>query len=231
VAGARDASPRDQAPRLGRESAELTSVEETGDAEARLEPAGVEPSADAEEAGPSGFALIRELPRKYKQAVAAVSVVLAAACFIRFGLSGRAVVGAVFAAVLVLLTATDLHRRLIPNVVVLPATAGLLAAQIALYPDMTLEWILSGLFAALFLFLPLLVFPTGMGMGDVKLAALLGVVLGKSVAAAILLGILTAAVYSVVLLVREGMSARKKTFAYGPFLVFGGLLVLLLGGR
>jgi len=136
----------------------------------------------------------------------------------------------VFSAVLVLLTATDLHVRLIPNVIVLPATVVLLAAQIALYPDRTLEWVLSGLFAALFLFLPLLVVPTGMGMGDVKLAALLGVVLGKSVAAAILVGILCAAVYSLVLLLKEGMSARKKTFAYGPFLVFGGLLVLLLGG-
>ncbi len=136
-----------------------------------------------------------------------------------------------FSAVLVLLTATDLHVRLIPNVIVLPATVVLLAAQIALYPDMTIEWVLSGLFAGLFLFLPLLVFPTGMGMGDVKLAALLGVVLGKSVAAAIFLGILSAAVYSLVLLLKEGMSARKKTFAYGPFLAIAGIVVLLIGGR
>ena len=160
-----------------------------------------------------------------------MSIVLAAACFVRFGLSGRAVVGALFCAVLVLLTATDLHRRLIPNVVVLPATAALLAAQIALYPDQTIEWVLSALFAALFLFLPLLVFPTGMGMGDVKLAALLGAVLGKSVAAAILLAILSAAIYSVALLLKEGMSARKKTFAYGPFLAIAGIVVLLIGGR
>src|SRR5262249_62310227 len=116
------------------------------------------------------------------------------------------------------LTATDLEYRLIPNVIVLPATGVLLAAQIALYPDHTLEWILASLFAGLFFFVPLLIFPTGMGMGDVKLAALLGAVLGKSVAAAILVGLLAGAAYSIYVLVREGMSARKKAIAYGPFL-------------
>jgi leader peptidase (prepilin peptidase)/N-methyltransferase len=179
----------------------------------------------------SGIAVVRDLPRNRKVAVAVVSAALAVACFIRFGFTGRAVVGAVFAAVLTLLTATDLDCRRIPNVIVLPATAVLLAAQIALYPDRTLEWILASLFAALFFFLPLLVFPTGMGMGDVKLAALMGAVLGKSVAAAIFVGLLTGAAYSIYVLVSEGMTARKKAIAYGPFLAFGGVLVLLLGGR
>jgi prepilin signal peptidase PulO-like enzyme (type II secretory pathway) len=185
----------------------------------------------AAEPAPSGLALVTGLPRNRKLAVAIVSGVLAIACFARFGFSGRALVGAIFCAVVTLLTATDLEWRLIPNVVVLPATGVLLAAQIALYPDRTLEWILAALFAALFFFVPLLVFPMGMGMGDVKLAALLGAVLGKSVAAAILVGLLTGAAYSIYVLVREGMSARKKAIAYGPFLAFGGVLVLLLGGR
>jgi leader peptidase (prepilin peptidase)/N-methyltransferase len=196
-----------------------------------MEPNSIEQTVHLEEDGPSGFAIVRALPRPHRIAVVAIGLVLGVACFVRFGLTGRAVVGALFCAVLVLLTATDLDRRLIPNVVVLPATAVLLAAQIALYPDQTLEWVLSSLFAALFLFLPLLVVPTGMGMGDVKLAALLGVVLGKSVAAAVLLAIVSAAVYSVVLLVKEGMGARKKTFAYGPFLAIAGIVVLLIGGR
>ena len=156
---------------------------------------------------------------------------LAAACFVRFGLSGRGAVGAVFAAVLVLLSAIDLDCRLIPNVIVLPATALALIAQIALYPDRAIEWILASFLAALVLFLPLLVVPTGMGMGDVKLAALLGAVLGESVAAAIFIGFLAGAAFSISVLVREGMSARKKAFAYGPFLVLGGLVVLMAGGR
>jgi len=156
---------------------------------------------------------------------------LAAACFVRFGFSGRAVVGSAFAAVLLLLSAIDLDCRLIPNVIVLPATAVFLAAQVALYPHHTLEWLLAGLFAALALYLPLLVVPTGMGMGDVKLAALLGVVLGESVVVAVLIGVFAGGVFSAALLIRGGMSARKTTFAYGPFLALGGLVVLLLGGH
>jgi leader peptidase (prepilin peptidase)/N-methyltransferase len=157
--------------------------------------------------------------------------VLSAACFVRFGLSGRAVVGAFFVTVLVVVSAVDLDCRLIPNVIVVPAIAICLAAQIALYPEHTLEWILASLCAALALFLPLLVVPTGMGMGDVKLAALLGAVLGKSVVLALFIGILAGGLFAVVILVREGAAARRKTIAYGPFLAFGGIVVLLIGGH
>jgi leader peptidase (prepilin peptidase) / N-methyltransferase len=178
-----------------------------------------------------GLTLVSALPRTWQVTVAATSGAVGAACFIRFGISGRALVGAVFAAALVLLSAIDLDCRLIPNAIVLPATALLLAAQIGLYPDRTVEWVFAALLAALSLFVPLLVFPSGMGMGDVKLAALLGAVLGKSVAWAILVGLLAGAVFSIGVLVREGMSARKKAIAYGPFLALGGLIVLLAGGR
>jgi leader peptidase (prepilin peptidase)/N-methyltransferase len=179
----------------------------------------------------SGFALIRALPSRSKRAATVAAVALAIACFARFGFDGRAVVGSAFSAVLVLLTATDLFRRRIPNVIVVPSTIVLLAAQIALYPGRTVEWVLACLLAALFLFVPLLVVPTGMGMGDVKLAALLGAVLGKSVIAALLAGVVAGALYAIFVLVREGLSARKKSFAYGPYLAFGGVLLLLIGGR
>jgi leader peptidase (prepilin peptidase)/N-methyltransferase len=180
---------------------------------------------------PSGWALVQLLPRRWQIAVAAVSAALGVACFVRFGFSGRAVVGAVFAAILVLLTAIDLDRRLIPNAIVLPGTAVVLIAQIALYPDRTLEWLLASLAAALFFFIPLLVYPSGMGMGDVKLAALLGAALGKSVAAAVFVALLAGALFAVGVLLREGLSARKKAIPYGPFLALGGAVVLLLGGR
>jgi leader peptidase (prepilin peptidase)/N-methyltransferase len=174
---------------------------------------------------------VRALPRERQVAVAALSVLLAVACFVRFGFSGRAVVGAFFAAVLVLLTAVDLDRRLIPNVIVLPATAVVLVAQIAFYPDHTLEWLIASLGAALFFFVPLLIYPAGMGMGDVKLAALLGAALGKSVIGALLAGLLAGAAFSILVLLREGIGARKKAIAYGPFLALGGLVVLLAGGH
>lgn len=163
--------------------------------------------------------------------MAFASGALAAGCFARFGVSGHALVGAIFAAALVLLTAIDLDRRLLPNVIVLPTLAFVLILQIVFYPDRTLEWVLAALAAALFFFIPMLVYPAGMGMGDVKLAALLGAALGKAVAAAILLGLVSAAVVGLFLVVREGLSARKKAIAFGPFLAFGGLLVFFLGGH
>jgi leader peptidase (prepilin peptidase)/N-methyltransferase len=185
----------------------------------------------SEPALPEGWALVRALPRRRKIEVAALSALFTIGCFVRFGFSERALVGSLFAATLVLLTATDLERRLIPNVVVLPATALVLIAQIAFFPDRTLEWILASFGAALFFFIPLLVYPSGLGMGDVKLAALMGAALGKSVTAAILGALLAGAAYAIFVLVREGMSARKKAIPYGPFLAAGGLIVLLIGGH
>jgi leader peptidase (prepilin peptidase) / N-methyltransferase len=157
--------------------------------------------------------------------------VLAVACFVRFGLSGRAIVEAVFAVVLVLLTAIDLQRRLIPNVIVLPTLVAVLAAQIALSPDRAPEWVIASAAAALFFFVPLLIYPAGMGMGDVKLAALLGAALGKAVILAVIAGLFTAGAFGVLILVREGVASRKKSIAFGPFLAFGGLLALFLGAR
>jgi leader peptidase (prepilin peptidase) / N-methyltransferase len=179
----------------------------------------------------SAIAHIRALPRSWQLGVAGASVALVACCLARFGLSAHAFVGAILAVSLVLLTAIDLDRRLLPDAIVLPTLAVVLLLQIAFYSDHALEWLLAALAAALFFFVPLLIYPAGMGMGDVKLAALLGAALGKSVAAAIVVGLLAAAAVGLVVLAREGLGARKKAIPFGPFLAFGALLVLFAGGR
>ena len=153
---------------------------------------------------------------------------LAAASFARFGLSGRAFVAAFVFVVLVALSAIDLERRIIPNRIVLPATAVVLAARIALSPDRTVEWVGAALAAAAFLLLVHLVHPEGLGMGDVKLALLLGAALGRYTAVGMLVGMLAAAAVAIGLLVREGRAARKKAIPYGPFLALGAILALLL---
>ena len=174
---------------------------------------------------------IMSLPRRQRLAVACVSAVLVVSSFVRFGATGHALVGAILAPVLVLLTAIDLDRRLLPDVIVLPTLAVVLILQIAFYPHHTLEWVLAALGAALFFFIPMLVYPAGMGMGDVKLAALLGAALGKSVAAAIGVGLLAGGVFALVVLAREGLGARRKAIPFGPFLALGALLVFFLGGH
>ena len=156
---------------------------------------------------------------------------LAIASIVRFGFSGHALVGVIFAPTLVLLTVIDLDRRLIPDAIILPALGAVLVLQIAFHPDHTPEWVLASLGASLFLFIPMLIYPAGMGMGDVKLAALLGAALGRSVTAAIAFALLAGGVVALLVLAREGIGARKKAIAFGPFLAAGGLLVFFLGGH
>jgi len=83
--------------------------------------------------------------------------------------------------------------------------------------------------AALFLLLPLLVYPAGMGMGDVKLAAFLGAALGRDVLDAFVVAFFAVAAVAVVILVREGSTARKRAIAFGPFLAAGGIAALFFG--
>ena len=179
----------------------------------------------------SAQAHIRSLPRRQQLAIAGASAALAVGCLIRFGLTGHALVGAIFAGALVLLTAIDLDRRLLPDAIVLPILAAVLTLQIAFHPDHTLEWVLATLGAALFFFIPMLIYPAGMGMGDVKLAALLGAALGKSVTAAIAVGLVAGGAFALLVLLRDGLGARRKAIAFGPFLALGGLVVLFLGGH
>ena len=129
---------------------------------------------------------------------------------------------------LVVLTAIDIERRIVPNRIVLPATVIVLAGQLLLNPDRWLEFVLATLGAGLFLFLPRLLYPAGMGLGDVKLAMLLGAGLGASVVAAFVVGLLAGFVAAVYLLITRGSSARKMAIPFVPFLAFGGLVALYL---
>jgi leader peptidase (prepilin peptidase) / N-methyltransferase len=160
-------------------------------------------------------------------AVELTTALLVAGSFLAFGLSGKAFVAAFFCAVLVTVSATDLSHRIVPNVVVLPAAAVVLAAMTLLEPSA--EWALGAFGASFFLFLAAFAYPQGMGMGDVKLALLLGAMLGRTVPVALMVGMLAALVPSVVLLARHGRAARKMGIPFAPFLAFGGVVALFWG--
>jgi len=160
-------------------------------------------------------------------AVELTTAALVAACFFAFGLSGKAVLAAFFCAVLVAITATDITHRIVPNRIVLPAAALVLVAHTALQPSP--EWALGALGAALFLFIAALAYPGGMGMGDVKLALLLGAMLGRYVGVGLMLGMLAAIVPSVFLLARHGAAARKMGIPFAPFLALGAVVALFVG--
>jgi len=160
-------------------------------------------------------------------AVELATAVLATACVADFGLSLHALAGAIFCAALVAITATDIERRIVPNRIVLPATVVVLALMLAWRPSV--EWPVAGFGAALFLFITALVYPSGMGMGDVKLALLLGVAVGRAVPVALLVGMLSALVPSIVLFARHGAAARKMGIPFAPFLALGGVVALFAG--
>jgi leader peptidase (prepilin peptidase)/N-methyltransferase len=162
-------------------------------------------------------------------AVELTAALLVAGCVLAFGLTAQAAVAAFFCAVLVAISAVDLEHRIVPDRIVLPATVLALVAQTALEPS--LEWALAALGASLFLFLAVLAYPAGMGMGDVKLALLMGAVLGKLVAVALMLGMLAALVPGLYLLARHGSAGRKMAIPFAPFLALGSVVALFAGER
>jgi leader peptidase (prepilin peptidase)/N-methyltransferase len=160
-------------------------------------------------------------------AVELVTGLLVAGCVWKFGLSADTAVAAVFCLALVAVSATDIEHRKIPNVIVVPAGLLLLAANSALHPSP--RWVLAALGASGFLFAAALAYPAGMGMGDVKLAFLMGAALGRTVPVAMLLGMVAALVPGIVLLARHGQAARKIRIPFGPFLALGSAVALFAG--
>ena len=160
-------------------------------------------------------------------AVELSTALLAAASFADFGLSLHALAAAIFCGALVVISATDIERRIVPNRIVLPATVVVCGLMLAWRPSV--EWPAAGLGAGLFLLLAALAYPRGMGMGDVKLALLLGVAVGRAVPIALMVGMVAALVPSVVLFARHGAAARKMAIPFAPFLALGGVVALFAG--
>ena len=160
-------------------------------------------------------------------AIELVTALLIAGCVFAFGLTAEAVISSFFCAVLVAISAIDLEHRIIPNRIVLPAMVVVLVANTL--RDPSLEWIIAALAASGFLFTAALIYPAGMGMGDVKLALLMGAALGKTVPVALMAGMVAAMVPSLVLFARHGSKARKMGIPFGPFLALGSVVALFWG--
>jgi leader peptidase (prepilin peptidase) / N-methyltransferase len=161
-------------------------------------------------------------------AVEVTTAALLAGCLLAFGLSLHAAAAAVFCAALVVVTATDLTHRIVPNRVVLPAAVVVLALMTVAEPGP--QWAIAAAAASGFLLAAALAYPSGMGMGDVKLALLMGAALGRTVSVALMLAMVAALVPAVVLLARHGSRARKMAIPFAPFLAFGSVVALFAGG-
>jgi leader peptidase (prepilin peptidase)/N-methyltransferase len=124
----------------------------------------------------------------------------------------------------------DLEHRVIPNRILAPAAVAAIAIGAATNPSGVPEQLIAGAAAAGFLLVFALAYPRGMGMGDVKLAGVLGLFLGRSVVVAILVGVLAGVIVGGVVMARVGVKQGRKTAVpFGPFLAFGGVVAILAG--
>jgi len=140
------------------------------------------------------------------------------------------VFGLVLVAILVPVALIDFDHRIIPNKITGPAAILAVVLGLALRPAGVPEQLIAGAAAAGFLLVFALVYPRGMGMGDVKLAGVLGLFLGRSVAVAMLAGVVAATLVGALVMARLGVKQGRKTAVpFGPFLAIGGVLAIIAG--
>jgi leader peptidase (prepilin peptidase)/N-methyltransferase len=124
----------------------------------------------------------------------------------------------------------DLEHRIIPNSITALGAVVALAVGLALDPAGEPERLIAGIGAGGFLLLAALAYPGGMGMGDVKLAGVMGLFLGAAVAPALLIALIAGVALGVVVIYRKGAQAGRKTAVpFGPFLALGALLAVFVG--
>jgi leader peptidase (prepilin peptidase) / N-methyltransferase len=152
-----------------------------------------------------------------------------AAVAVVHGLNDDLIVLLPFAAMLIAVADIDLEHRIVPNKILLPMAVFGVAASAVVRHEMLPELLIAGAAAFTFLLVTALIHPKGMGMGDVKLAGVMGLYLGTSIAPALLLAFLTGSVVGVALLLRHGSEGRKRGVPFAPFLALGAIVALLAG--
>jgi len=134
-----------------------------------------------------------------------------------------------FVAALIALAAIDFDHKLLPNKIVYPLAAYGVIATLLVDQDDLVENLIAGAGAFVFLFVAVIAYPRGMGMGDVKLAGAMGLYLGLSVIPALLVAFLSGTLVGIVIIAREGAAGRKKAVPFGVFLALGGIVGVLAG--
>jgi leader peptidase (prepilin peptidase) / N-methyltransferase len=168
--------------------------------------------------------------RLWSPAVMVATALVAAGVAAAQGSVADAVLRGVLMVVLVACALTDLERRIIPNRITGPAALLGLALGLALDPAGEPKRLLWAAIAGGFLVVASLVNPAGLGMGDAKLLAVMGLYLGPAVLVALLVALISSLAAGLVIAGRRGVRAARKTaLPFGPYLAAGGLLAALVG--
>jgi leader peptidase (prepilin peptidase) / N-methyltransferase len=162
--------------------------------------------------------------------VEAVTGLLCALVVLDKGIDEDALLGLALVLLLIPVTLIDLDHRIIPNRLML--IGAVVAPALVLYaePDALPEHLIAAVAAGGFFLVALLAYPRGMGMGDVKLAAVLGLFLGRAVGPALFVALVSGTLVGAVVIARKGAAEGRKTAVpFGPFLALGGVVALFAG--
>jgi leader peptidase (prepilin peptidase) / N-methyltransferase len=166
---------------------------------------------------------------RYPLTEAATGALFAAVVIAR-GASSAIWLDLIFVAALVAITRIDLEHQIIPNRIVAPLAVAAIALTAAFEPHLLVEHLIAAAAAGGFLLAAVLAYPAGMGMGDVKLAAVMGLVLGRAVAPAMFIALIAGTVVGVGVMARKGVrDGRKTKVPFGPFLALGSVVALFAG--
>jgi leader peptidase (prepilin peptidase)/N-methyltransferase len=168
---------------------------------------------------------------RYPLTELATGTLYAATALVLWDDAGLVALGLAFVTMLVAITLTDLERRIIPNEILLVGTVAGVALAALADPGSLPERAIAAAAAGGLLFAIVLAYPRGMGLGDVKLAAVMGLYLGRSVGPALLIAFAAGSLVGLALIARHGAAARKRAVPFGPFLAFGGMIGLLAGDQ
>ena len=169
------------------------------------------------------------IPLRYPL-VEAVTAALFVVLGVKFGREAALWPALAMAVVLVAAAATDLEERIIPNRLMAAGAVLALVLWTIADPSRLPENLIAGAAAGGFLLVTALAYPAGMGMGDVKLAAVMGLFLGRLVGPALFIGFAAGALVGIAIMAARGPEARKQGVPFAPFLALGGVLALLFGG-
>jgi leader peptidase (prepilin peptidase)/N-methyltransferase len=158
-----------------------------------------------------------------------LGTLFAATALVLAGDAAELALGLVFVTMLLAVTLTDLERRIIPNKILLVAAIVAVAIVAPTDPASLPERAIAAFAAGGLLLAAALAYPRGMGLGDVKLAATMGLFLGRDVGPAILVALLAGSLVGLAMIARDGAAARKRAIPFGPFLALGGVVGLLAG--
>lgn len=167
---------------------------------------------------------------RYPLVEATTALLFAAVVAVHHADTAALVLGLVLVAFLVPIALIDIDHRIIPNRLTLPAAVLAVVLGTALDPGGEVERLIAAAVAGGLLLLPSLLHPAGMGMGDAKLVAVLGLFLGWAVIPAFFVAFATGTIVGIGVMIRKGMAAGRKTAVpFGPFLALGGVVGLLAG--